>query len=72
MSIANDTSAPPRTPYVPQIDPEELRRRNAEMIAILDRWEAEGDEQDHRETMAVLREALGPGRTISDRSAFKP
>ena len=72
MSIANETAAPPRSPYVPPIDPEDLRRRNAEMIAILDEWETDGDEEDQRETMAVLRQALGPDRTISDRSAFRP
>lgn len=59
-------------PYLKPIDPDTLRRSNAEMVAILDDWEENGDEQEQRETMAVLREALGPNRTISDRSAFKP
>ena len=72
MSTANETEAPPRTPYVPPVALDELRRRNAEMIADLDRWESEGDEDEQRGTMAVLREALGANRTISDRDAFKP
>ena len=72
MSIANDTSAPPRTPSVTPISPEELRQRNARTIAMLDLWVAEGDEQEQREAMDVLREALGPNRTLSHRSVFKP
>ena len=60
----------PAAPYVPLIDPAVLKRRNAEMIAILDQWATEGDEEDQRETMAVLTEALGPGRVMSDRAQF--
>ncbi len=58
-------------PYVPPIGPEELRRRNAEMIALLDAWESEGDEGEQRETLAVLRRALGPERSISGRGAIR-
>lgn len=72
MSIANETNAPPRSSSVQPIALEELRRRNAEMIAILDQWESEGDEEDQKQTMAVLRQTLGPERTISDRSCFRP
>lgn len=72
MSTAHETTAPSRTPIVPRLSPEELRRRNAEMMAILDEWESDPDAEDQRETMAVLRQALGPGRTISSRSAFRP
>jgi hypothetical protein len=62
----------PRThmPYVPPITPEELRRRNAEMIAILDDWEQNGDEEEQRETMAVIRQALGPDRVMGYRRQF--
>lgn len=56
--------------YVSPIDPKELRRRNAEMIAILREWATEGDEQDQREAMDVLREALGPARVMSGRAQF--
>lgn len=58
-------------PYVPPIGPEELRRRNSEMIALLDAWESEGEEREQREALAVLRRALGPERSISDRGAFR-
>jgi hypothetical protein len=57
-------------PYVPLISPEDLARRNAEAIRILDLWETEGDEADQRATMAVIREALGPGRVMSNRNQF--
>ncbi len=59
-----------RTPYVPPITPEELALRNAEAIRLLDLWEAEGDEQEQRETMDVIRKALGPERIASYRSQF--
>jgi len=66
------TASELKAAYLPPITPEELRTRNAEAIRLLDQFEAEGDEQDHRETMDVLRKALGPDRTISNRSVFKP
>jgi hypothetical protein len=59
-------------PYLTPIDPEEHRRKNAAAMKLLDEFESDGDEEDQKETMAVLREALGPNRTISNRSAFKP
>jgi excisionase family DNA binding protein len=58
-------------PYVPPISAEELTRRNARAVELLDSWMTEGDEQEQHETMAVLREALGPGRIASSRSAFR-
>ncbi len=57
-------------PLVPPIDPAELARRNAALIAALDAWELQGDEREQKETMDVLRQALGPGRTLSSRSQF--
>ena len=59
-------------PYLAPIDPEEHRRKNAAAMRLLDEFESDEDEEDQKETMAVLREALGPNRTISNRSAFKP
>jgi excisionase family DNA binding protein len=51
------------TPFVPPITPEELARRNAAAVALLDEWEADVEgEQDQRETMIVLRQAFGPDR----------
>ena len=40
--------------------PDELTRRNQGLIELLDSWELEGDEEEQRETLAVIREALGP------------
>ena len=61
-----------QVPYLAAIDPEEHRRKNAAAMRLLDEFESDEDEEDQKETMAVLREALGPNRTISNRSAFKP
>jgi hypothetical protein len=60
-----------KRPYVPPITDEELRERNAKAIALLDAWERDGDEQEQRETMAVLRKALGPERMMGYRSVFR-
>jgi excisionase family DNA binding protein len=58
-------------PFVPPITPEELGRRNRAAMALLDEWEADVEgEQDQRETMDILRQALGPGRIASDRPAI--
>jgi hypothetical protein len=40
------------------------------VIAMLDSWTTEGDEQEQRETMEVLREALGEKRALSSRKLF--
>lgn len=72
MSAAHKATAPSRPPIVPPLAPEELRRRNEAAMRLLDEFEADPDIEDQRETMAVLRQALGPERIISDRSAFKP
>jgi hypothetical protein len=60
----------PRTAYVPPIDEDELLRRNLAAVALLDSWEVEGDELEQRETLEVLREALGERRSGSSRPAF--
>jgi hypothetical protein len=69
MATAQTTAAN-EGPYVPRISDEELRRRNLAAIALLDSWEAEGDEQEQRETMNILRQALGKDRVISNRKLF--
>ena len=70
--MATVPKAPEKAPaaYVPPVSAEELAHRNRAAIDLLDRWEAEGDEEDHRATMGVLREALGPRRVISSRNLF--
>jgi hypothetical protein len=57
-------------PYVPQVSAEELARSNREPAELLDSWESEGDEQEQRETLAVLRESLGARRVASSRNLF--
>lgn len=57
--------------YVPPITPDELKRRNAKAMTLLQQWATEGDEQEQRETMAVIRKALGPERIAGYRSAFR-
>ena len=64
--------APP-TPFVLPIIPEELARRNAEVIAFLDALADDAEsEEDQRETWAVLSRALGPERVASYRPAILP
>ena len=63
-------SEAPSAPFVPPISRGEMARRNAAANALLDEWEADAaSEQYQRETMDVLRQALGPGRIASDRPA---
>jgi excisionase family DNA binding protein len=62
---------PQAQPFVPPITPEELARRNAAAVALLDDLEDDVDgDEEQRETMAVLRQALGPGRVGSGRPAL--
>ena len=66
MELAREESQP---------DPAEERarrkqvRRNQAAIELLRSWREEGDEQDHRQTMQVLRQALGKDRA-SGRKLF--
>jgi hypothetical protein len=57
-------------PYVPPISDEEVIRSNRELIDLLDSFETEGDEQEQRETLAILRESLGARRVASSRNLF--
>jgi hypothetical protein len=58
-------------PYLPPIDDAELARRNEAAIRLLDAWEDDAaSEEDQRETMAVLRVALGEDRVASSRNLF--
>jgi hypothetical protein len=59
-----------RPSYVPPIGADELLRRNRAAMALLDRWEAESDEDEQRDTMEALRDALGEGRSLSSRPLF--
>jgi hypothetical protein len=63
-------AAAAREPYVPPMTAEELAQRNKALVELLDSWESEGDEQEQRETLNVLREALGPRRVASSRALF--
>jgi hypothetical protein len=55
---------------VASLTPDELAQRNKDLIDLLNSWESEGDEQEQRETLAVLREALGRRRVASSRGQF--
>jgi hypothetical protein len=57
-------------PYVPTVSPDERARRNREALSLLKSWATEGDEEEQRETMTVLREALGQKRSLSSRALF--
>jgi hypothetical protein len=39
-------------------------------MALLKSWVTDGDEEEQRETMSVLREALGDRRSLSSRPLF--
>lgn len=56
--------------YVPPVSAEELATRNRALVELLDSWETEGDEQEQRETLDVLRESLGARRVASSRNLF--
>lgn len=56
--------------YVPAVSADELARRNRALVELLDSWESDGDEQEQRETLAVLRETLGTRRVASSRNHF--
>jgi hypothetical protein len=62
--------ARPATPYVPPLSGDETARRDRDLIELLDSWESEGDEQEQRETLGLLREALGARRVGSSRPLF--
>ena len=70
MATAPNPPATAKRPYVPPVSAEELARSNRELAELLDSWETEGDEQEQRETLAVLRESLGARRVASDRNLF--
>ena len=57
-------------PYVPPLTADELAQSNKALVELLDSWESEGDEQEQRETLGVLREALGTRRVASSRALF--
>jgi excisionase family DNA binding protein len=66
-TIHRDRPGTPGPSFVPAIGGDELGRRNAAAIALLDSWEADGDEDEQRQTMEALARALGPGRVASSR-----
>jgi hypothetical protein len=44
-----------------------IAERNATVLALLDKWEAEGDEQEQTETWEFLQQALDEDRLSSHR-----
>jgi hypothetical protein len=57
-------------PYVSTLTADDLARRNRDLIELLNSWESEGDEQEQRETLTVLREAMGRRRVASSLAQF--
>jgi len=57
-------------PFVPIISEEERTCRGKEARELLASWVTDGDEQEQRQTMAVLRDALGSKRALSPRPLF--
>jgi hypothetical protein len=47
-----------------------IASRNAATLALLDKWEAEGDEQEQTETWEFLQQALDEDRLSSHRPFF--
>jgi hypothetical protein len=54
-------------PFIPIFSDEERARRNQAARDLLDSWVTDGDEQEQRETLAFLHDALGEKRTLSSR-----
>lgn len=69
-TIHKPEPAEAQAPYVPPITPEELRRRGQDVAELLASWATDGDEEEQRETLAVLRESLGARRVASSRNLF--
>ena len=47
-----------------------IARRNTAVLALLDKWETEGDEQEQTETWEFLQQALDEDRLSSHRPLF--
>ena len=62
---------PTGKPSIPPIEEAELLRRNRAAVLLLDAWEAdEASDQEQRETLEILKVALGEGRVASSRNLF--
>jgi hypothetical protein len=57
-------------PYVSPLSAAELAHRDKELIDLLNSWESAGDEQEQRETLAVLSDSLGTRQVASSRAQF--
>lgn len=47
-----------------------IARHNAAILALLDKWESEGDEREQTETWEFLQQALDEDRLSSERPFF--
>jgi hypothetical protein len=70
MSVAPYPEKPASVSAISLIAKDELMRLNKAAIELLDSWEAEGDQEEQRETMQVIRESLGKNRRGSNRDLF--
>ncbi len=68
MATVGRTDSP--ATLVPILSDDERARRNLAARELLDSWVTDGDEKEQRETMDVLRDALGARRVLSARPIF--
>lgn len=66
----SESETRPKSKYVKDLTPEELARKSQSLKELFRKWDEEEDEEEMRETMRILREALGPNRTLSTRPLF--
>jgi hypothetical protein len=52
------------------LSPSSIAERNTAVLALLDKWETEGDEQEQTETWEFLQQALDEDRLSSHRPFF--
>jgi hypothetical protein len=68
--MSKRTVEPSASPLVPRLDVDEQERRAQEVVRLLDSWESEGDKIEQKETISVLRSALGSDRIAASRELF--
>ena len=61
VTLTNKPSLYERQPGL-KISPEELKKRNARLIALMQKWQDEGDAVEQKETGEFLMKALAEAR----------
>ncbi len=68
--LHSDLKAQNATVSAWDLSPSSIAERNAAVLALLDKWEAEGDEQEQTETWEFLQQSLDEDRLSSHRPFF--